>query len=344
MDSVDSPEKSLRMPAEWEHQSAVWLSWPHNIETWPENLPAAQDEFSALVRSIASSQSVYVMASGEALRSAKSRLGSVSGVTLVEIETNDAWARDYAPTFVESDQKQLIALDWHYNAWGGKYPPFDADQKVASQVAGYLTIKCIKPALCFEGGAIDVNGEGVLLCTKSCALDPNRNPGMSLQQIEEILANHLGASKIAWLSGDAIEGDDTDGHIDQLARFTDAQTIVYAWSDDPADPQLSGLRKNLEDLESELARLGLDDFRLIPIPIPGPIEYCGRRVPASYCNFLITNEIVAVPQFGVPEDAKAMEILGPLFPNRKLVPLLSNNLSVGLGSFHCLSQQQPAIK
>lgn len=330
------------MHAEWERQSAIWLSWPHNIETWPENLAAAQHEFVELVAAIAQTQPVYIMAAGDALRPASHGVGAIANVTLVNIPTNDAWARDYAPTFVSDLNNRLVAVDWHYNAWGGKYPPFGDDQNVAKRVAAYLGIECVSLDLCFEGGAIEVNDVDVLLSTRSCALDPNRNPNTPLAKIEELLCDYLGAQKLVWLSGAAIEGDDTNGHIDQLARFTDCETIVYAWSSDPSDPQTPGLTQNLDDLKQQLSAGGLGHFRLIPLPIPRPILYCNRRIPASYCNFLITNELVLVPQFEVPEDALALKTLTPLFPTRHVIGLNSINLSVGLGSFHCLSQQQPA--
>jgi agmatine deiminase len=335
-------ERKYRMPAEWERQSAIWLSWPHNIETWPENLAAAQNEFVKLVNTIATTQPVFVMAASDVLAEADRHLGPTGNVTLVDISTNDAWARDYAPTFVIDSNNQLVAIDWHYNAWGGKYPPFDDDQKVAKRVADYLDIESVSTDFCFEGGAIEVNDDAVFLCTRSCALDPNRNPKVPLEQVEKVIRDHLGVRTIIWLSGEAIEGDDTDGHIDQLARFINRETIVYAWSDDPSDPQTVGLAQNLNELTSQLVATGLGHYRLIPLPIPAPVEYCKRRIPASYCNFLITNELVLVPRFGVPEDAKVIEILTPLFPHRRVIGLDSRNLSVGLGSFHCLSQQQPA--
>ena len=332
---------SFRMPAEWEPQSAIWLSWPHNGETWPENLREAQSEFVRLAETIAATQQVWVMAGGREIEQARRRFNLKANIEIVGIETNDAWARDYAPTFVKNEAGELIAINWIYNAWGGKYPPFDTDQKVAREVAEHLKIPVVSPKFCFEGGAIEVNDLGVLLCTKSCALDPNRNAGMSLSQAESILNQHLGTEKIIWLSGDAIEGDDTDGHIDQLARFADRNTIVYAWSERADDPQLEPLGRNLGELQSQLNSHGLSEVELISLPIPAPIEFHGRRIPASYCNFLITNELVIVPQFEVKEDAQAIAILKPLFPSRSVIGLPSRNLSVGLGSFHCLSQQQP---
>lgn len=332
-----------RMPAEWERQSATWVSWPHNAETWPDNLSEAREEFAAFVAMIAATQPVNVLAGGQ-LEQAENCLRGIANVELIDLPTNDAWARDYAPTFVvDQENRELVAIDWHYNAWGAKYPPFDDDQQVAKLVARNLGIRCISPDLCFEGGALEVSQNGLMLCTRSCAFDPNRNPAKSQTEIEQIFRDCLGIKQIVWLTGDAIEGDDTDGHIDQLARFTDNRTIVYAWTDDATDLQYRALSRNLTELKNEIAG-ELGEYRLIALPIPGPIFRSGRRVPASYCNFLICNEIVIVPQFEDPRgDERALEILEPLFPGRRVVGLSSINLAVGLGSFHCLSQQQPEV-
>ncbi len=334
----------LYMPAEWQPQAATWLSWPHNVETWPENLAAVQAEFIALVHAIAGVQPVKVLAAGPAYQQAAQSLGQTNNVELINIPTNDAWARDYAPTFVKDQTNgELAAINWYYNAWGGKYPPFDEDQQVAPRIGNHLGLQVFSPDLCFEGGAIEVNDSRVMLCTLSCALDPQRNPGKSLGEIESIFRQFLGVEKIVWLSGDAIAGDDTDGHIDQLARFTDDHTIVYSWCDREGDPQSAGLAKNLQDLKSGLADIGCADYRLFPLPIPPEIVLHDRRVPASYCNFLICNGLVIVPQFGCPaHDRIALDTLTDLFPHYQLIALDSVNLSVGLGSFHCLTQQQPA--
>ncbi len=344
--SEQTTQPALRMPSEWEPQAAIWLSWPHNNETWPENLREAQEEFSQLVKAIARTQAVFVMAKSSTdpavFQFADRALGGLGNVTVLDIATNDAWARDYAPTFVKNSAGRTTAIDWRYNAWGGKYPPFDDDQKACAEVARHLGIDTISLDFCFEGGAVEVNGTGVLLSTKSCALDPNRNPDTTIEAIDLLLSRHLGTSKHIWLGGGAIEGDDTDGHIDQLARFTDEKTIVYAWTDRKDDPQLDRLKQNRDEFRQQLEITGLREFRLIPLPIPARIEHCKRRIPASYCNFLITNDLVIVPQFGQPEDNQAIEILSGLFSRRQTIGLNSLNLSVGLGSFHCLSQQQPA--
>jgi agmatine deiminase len=334
----------MYMPAEWQPQAATWLSWPHNEETWPENLAEAQAEFVAFANAIAAVQPVKVMCAGPASKQAQSALTGIARLELVPIPTNDAWARDYAPTFVVNSHKKLVAVNWRYNAWGGKYPPFDLDEQVATRVGDHLGVPVVSPDLCFEGGGIEVNDSRVMLCTKTCALDPNRNPGKTLSEIEGIFVSNLGVQNIIWLPGDAIDGDDTDGHIDQLARFTDDRTLVYAWSDDSEDPQQAGLAENLEALLTGLNSIRGSSYRVIPLPIPPAMELHGRRIPASYCNFLICNGLVIVPQFGNSHyDRLAMHTLKPLFPNHRLVALDSLNLTVGLGSFHCLSQQQPAI-
>ena len=332
----------FRMPAEWEPQAAIWLSWPHNVETWPQNLAAAQAEFVALVRAISNSQLVRVMVPNREMELAGSQLGEISNVTVVAIDTNDAWARDYAPTFVKDvESDELVSIDWYYNAWGAKYPPFDLDQQIASKVAAHLGLRNIAGGLCFEGGAIEINEQGVLMTTESCALDSNRNAGNSRLEVESILIERLGCSEVVWLPGDIGEqktlvGDDTDCHIDQLARFVDDETIVHAWTNE-SDSRYEALRLNVSVIERQLPSV-----RLVPLMLPEAFQFCDRQIPASYCNFLITNESVIVPQFGVPEDDAAVQVLRSLFSKRKVVPLASRNLSVGLGSFHCLSQQQPA--
>jgi agmatine deiminase len=342
--TVNKPPNRLSMPAEWEPQDAIWLSWPHNIETWPSNLREAQGEFADLARTIASTQPVKILCGDELLPDAQNRIGEVRDLEWVAIATNDAWARDYAPTFVQDlAANSLVAIDWHYNAWGGKYPPYEKDQQVAQRVARHLGIESVSPDLCFEGGGLEINQNGLVISTQTCALDPHRNPGKSLTDVEQLFQKFLGATHTVWLTGDAIEGDDTDGHIDQLARFTDNETVVYAWSDDPFDRQQPLLARNLRELKVGLSEAG-SEFRLVPLPIPQPIRLSDRRIPASYCNFLICNHLVVVPQFQQKAaDEKAIKILTSLFPKRDVVGLSSLHLSVGLGSFHCLSQQQPSL-
>lgn len=330
--------ETYSMPAEWLPHEAMWLSWPHNTDTWSQNLELAQAEFRQLVEAVARFEPVNLMVGGA--DAAKLNFNS-SNVRIISIPTNDAWARDYAPTFVKSSGGQLKSIDWFYNAWGGKYPPFDLDQKVAKRVAEHLEIENVKVDLCLEGGALEINGKGTVITTRSCALAENRNPEATEGDVERLFRKHLGAQNIVWLPGDAIQGDDTDGHIDQLARFTDDQTIVHAWTTNDNDPRRPAIAKNIDALMKEMATID-SDCQFVALPIPDPIHYCDLIVPASYCNFLIVNGAVIVPQFEQPQpDANAVTILADCFPNRTIVPLPSKNLTVGLGSFHCLSQQQP---
>jgi agmatine deiminase len=330
--------ETFSMPAQWQPHAATWLSWPHNTDTWSQNLELAQAEFRAFVEAIARFEPVNLMAE----ESAAARLKFDSrNVRLVPIPTNDAWARDYAPTFVKSSSDRLKSIDWFYNAWGGKYPPFDLDQKVASAVAEFLKIENTKVDFCLEGGALEINRKGTLITTRSCALAENRNPDSSQAKAESLFRRHLGAENIIWLPGDAIQGDDTDGHIDQLARFTDDSTIVHAWTVDSDDPRRPAIKQNVDALKAAMTKVD-SSCRFFELPIPDPIYYCDLTLPASYCNFLIVNGGVIVPQFDQAEsDANAVQILSTCFPDREIVPLPSKNLTVGLGSFHCLSQQQP---
>ena len=336
----------FRMPAEWEPQSAVWASWPHNAETWPlDILPAAQSEWSAMVRAIVSSgQTVFVMVPKQQMEDASLGFGDDANVRLVPIETDDAWARDYAPTFVEDKRSgELVAIDWHYNGWGEKYPPFDSDQQVAKKVADFLQTRHLAGGLCGEGGAIEISQSGVLLTTESCFPNPNRNPGLVQSEVERLLKDRLGCHRVVWLPGDppgsqTLYGDDTDGHIDQLARFVDNDTIVHAWVES-ADPRRDAIAANVDALARQLP-----EANLVPLMLPQPFELFGRAIPASYCNFLVTNDLVIVPQFDVPEDEAALKTLAGLFGDRVIEPLGSRILSFGLGSFHCLTQQQPSFE
>ncbi|HMP77904.1 MAG TPA: agmatine deiminase family protein [Pirellulaceae bacterium] len=332
------------MPAEWQPHAATWLSWPRNRDTWPHNLAEVQAEFKALVQAIAEDEPVFVLAGpDEDEQAATAALGSIPQVTIVPIQTNDAWARDYAPTFTINPQRwELVAVGWQYNAWGGKYPPFDDDQQVARRVAEFLDCQFQPVDLVIEGGALEVDDSGLLLCTKSCAFDPHRNPDLAPEEIERTIQTAIGAEQMIWLTGDALIGDDTDGHIDQLARCTPSGAILYAWTDNSQDPQHIGLTQNLGDLREGLKRCGISK-PLIPLLLPDPVFFRGVQIPACYCNFYITNRSVIVPQFGVAQDAHAAAVIAEHFPGRRLVCLPSVHLTVGLGSFHCLTQQQPLV-
>jgi agmatine deiminase len=351
------------MPAEWYPHEATWLAWPHNRETWPHNLEAAQAEFVRLVQTIAHGETVCVIASGEALQQARRMLSQVQHVELFDIPTNDSWIRDFGPTFVINPRTgKLGGINWRYNGWGEKYPPFDHDVAAAARICQQAGARCFSTPYVVEGGALEINDRGDLLTTISCLLNFNRNPVLregSPVGTDEVLekaevANHqadlsrvlaamTGAASITWLSGGEIPGDDTDGHIDQQLRFADSCSVIVARGHRPGDPADSAFTGLIEELRETFGSEGRS-LQGMDLPLPPPIHLHGRRIPASYLNFYICNYGVIVPQFDVPlADARAIDVLKSAFPGRRIVGLPSLNLACGLGSFHCLTQQQPVI-
>jgi agmatine deiminase len=269
--------------------------------------------------------------------------GGLSNVFFHHFPTNDAWCRDHGPCFVQRDRgdgsREELVLDWGYNAWGGKYPPFDLDDQIPRRVAAKLGLEVVTPGMILEGGSIDVNGRGTLLTTEQCLLHPNRNPSLTRDDIERQLRDHLGVTNILWL-GEGIVGDDTDGHIDDITRFTDERTIVTMVEDDPADENHRLLADNLDRLRAMRDQDG-EPFRLVTLPMPRPVVYEGQRLPASYANFYIGNEVVLVPGYDAERDEVARTTLQELFPTRRIVVIDCTALIWGLGAFHCLSQQWP---
>ncbi|HUE72621.1 MAG TPA: agmatine deiminase family protein [Pirellulaceae bacterium] len=366
-----------RWPAEWEPHAATWLSWPRNPETWPQKFGPVPGEFAQLVRTIAQFEPVHILAGGEAvMRQARALVGKLPNVTLHDIPTNDAWCRDHGPTFlsVQSPKSKVQSrgandfglwtldsglapalIDWEYNAWGGKYPPFDLDNQVPRKIAALQGRRVFSPGIILEGGAIEGNGEGVLLTTESCLLNPNRNPHLSREETEKYLRDYLGVKEIWWLKGGEIAGDDTDGHIDQIARFVGPRTIVVGVCDDPSDENYGPTQQNLAELlrvssgiltrsasegESGQPSLALR-VSIVPLPLPGPKYVGDQRLPAGYANFIFVNGGLIVPTYNDPADRVAIDTLQKLRPDRRVVGLPSLNLVWGLGSFHCLSQQEP---
>ncbi|MEZ6111023.1 MAG: agmatine deiminase family protein [Pirellulaceae bacterium] len=336
-----------RWPAEWERQAAVWLSWPHNRDSWPGKFEPIPGQFAEFVRAIARFEPVHILAGSEAVMAeARSLVGELPNVTLHDVRTNDAWCRDHGPIFLAKSPHADASLppaliDWQYNAWGGKYPPFDADNEVPRQVAECLGYRRFARSLVLEGGSIEGNGAGTLLTTECCLLNPNRNPSESREEIEQQLRENLGVTKILWLRTDGIAGDDTDGHIDQLARFANATTIVAAVCEDRDDENFEPLRANWEQLQAMTDQAGRP-FEVVPLPMPRALYYDDARLPACYCNFLIVNGGVIVPVFGDDAaDERACRTLASCFPDREIVPLYATDLVWGLGAYHCLSQQQP---
>lgn len=330
------------MPAEWERHAATWLSWPHNRDSWPGQFEPVPGIWAELVRVLCDVEPVHILAGGASvMEEARRMIGRLPNVALHDIPTNDAWMRDHGPTFLVSSSGAAPALvQWGYNAWGGKYPPFDKDQQVPRRIAELLNMRRFEPGIILEGGAIDVNGTGSVLTTEQCLLNPNRNTGLPREEVVRYLADYCAAPHVIWLGG-GIVGDDTDGHIDELARFVSQRTVLAAVEDDPADPNHEPLRDNLARLRVARDEQGRP-LEIVTLPMPRPVHFGEHRLPASYMNFYIANSLVVVPQFGDPADALALNTLAELFPGRRVRGLRAVELAWGLGAFHCITQQQPA--
>ncbi len=338
----------FRMPAEWEPQEAVWLSWPHNRETWPGSFRPIPRVFAGIVAQVSWRERVRINIAARLQKKARGLI-SAAGADLAQVEffdhpTNDAWCRDHGPIFVRRDGTGEVALtDWKYNAWGGKYPPFDLDNRIPARVARALGMRRFSTRMVLEGGSIDVNGRGLLITTEACLLNPNRNPRLSREQIERHLFDFLGVDRVLWL-GDGIAGDDTDGHVDDLARFFSERGIVSCVERNRRDVNFHALDDNLRRLRAFRTASG-GRFRIEELPMPAPCERRGRRQPASYANFLVVNRAVLMPAFRQPRrDRAAAEVLESCFPGREVVPIDCSELVWGLGTLHCISQQQPAAK
>jgi agmatine deiminase len=326
----------FRMPAEWARHAATWLSWPHNRQTWPDGLPQAEEALAEGVVALAGGEEVYINVLDEAHAAHVERLlGRVPAgrVRYEHIPTNDAWCRDHGAIVVEDEAGRQAALDFRFNAWGGKYPPFDLDDAVPPRMAEVLGIPCIAIDMVLEGGSIEVNGAGALLTTEQCLLNRNRNPILARAEIEAALGRYLGAREVLWL-GEGIAGDDTDGHVDDLTRFVAEDRVLTMVEPDPADA-------NHRPLAENLARLRSLRLRVTELAMPEPLYRGGERLPASYANFYVANRVVLLPVFACPRDRAAIETLARCFPDRRVVPIDSRALVVGLGAFHCLTQQIP---
>jgi agmatine deiminase len=331
------------MPAEWAPHRGTWLSWPHKEASWPGRFEPVPRIIAELIRHLAPGEEVHVNVADPAMERSARQVLADSGVATTNVffhhhPTDDAWCRDHGPIFVQRGREQLI-LDWGYNAWGNKYPPFDQDDVIPTRIATELDIEVVAPGMILEGGSIEVNGLGTLITTEACLLNLNRNPALARADIETRLRDHLGVTNILWL-GDGIVGDDTDGHIDDLTRFTDERTIVTVVEEDPRDDNFAALEWNLRRLETMTDQEGRR-FRLVTLPMPHPVFHDGQRLPASYANFYIANSVVLLPGYDRERDEQARATLQALFPTRRVVVLDCTELIWGLGAFHCLTQQWP---
>lgn len=340
-----------RMPAEWETHSATLLAWPHNPNTWPGvHLQAVEDVYLTLLRELIVTDRVLLLCGekNSALHQhVEKRLHDAGLITekieLVECETNDVWARDFGPIVVESDHaKHYTFLDWQFNSWGGKYPPYDKDNAVPNWLADHLSHPARSIDFVLEGGSIDCNGAGTLLTSESVLLNPNRNPTFSKEEIEDLLKKELGLEQIIWLSS-GIEGDDTDGHIDDLARFVNPNTIFCCLSDDPSDPNYETLRENYNRLLDSKNLQG-EAFQIIPLPMPDTRSSektvdGSDHLPASYANFYFANGRILLPLYDANTDDEAIRLFQEHAKGFEIVGIPCRDLVWGQGSIHCITQQ-----
>lgn len=336
----------FRMPAEWEPQTAVWLSWPHKYASWPGQFRPVPYAYAEIVKQISRFEEVRINCAAKLQPRAK-RLCAAAGADMSRVifynhPTNDAWCRDHGPIFVKNDRTGEVAItDWAYNAWGDKYPPYDLDNKIPPSIAQKLKLRRFENDMILEGGSIDVNGQGLLLTSEQCLLNKNRNPELSRAHIEQNLKDYLGVKQVLWV-GDGIIGDDTDGHIDDITRFYKPDGFITCVETNKRDPNHKILEENLERLCAFRTPAG-KRFDIVTLPMPKPFAFEGQQVPASYANFLVINGAVLVPQFRQPKrDAEAREIIGGCFKGREVIGIDCYHLIWGLGTLHCISQQQPA--
>ncbi|HPK03748.1 MAG TPA: agmatine deiminase family protein [Candidatus Sumerlaeota bacterium] len=345
-----------RHPAEWERHAATWLAWPHNRRDWPGKFAPVQWVYAEIVRRLAPGERVRILvqdARHEALAASQLRRAGarLERVEFFQIETDRGWCRDMGPIFVVREQPapRAAIADLHFNAWA-KYANWRKDARVAGELARRLGMPRLdvrtadgRPFV-LEGGAIDVNGAGVVLTTEECLLDPTtqvRNPGLTRDEVERALGDALEARQVVWL-GRGIAGDDTHGHVDDLCRFVNPTTIVLCQEPDGADANHRPLAENRERLEGLRLADG-EKAEVIALPMPEPLWFDGLRLPASYANFYIGNEVVLVPTFNDPRDREALGILGECFPTRTVVGIHAVDLVWGLGTLHCLTHEEPAV-
>jgi len=334
------------MPAEWERHAATWLSWPRREGiSFPGAFDRVLPTLRAMVAALIESEPVNINVSNGAheaeARAILDGLPMQECITYRQIPTNEPWCRDHGPIFLTRDaEPKLAVVDWDYNGWGNKYPPYDLDEVAPTRIAETLRCPVFYPRMILEGGAIEVNGAGALLTTEGCLLNRNRNPTLSRQQIEQRLLDYLGVTEILWL-GLGSEGDDTDGHIDNLARFVNENTVLTIVEKDRTSPNYEPLQENLRRLRE--MKFGGRKFEIVELPTTRRMVREDLVLPASYANFYIANSVVLAPTYGEPNDQVVLAILREHFPSRRVIGIDCQELIWGLGAFHCLTQQQPAV-
>lgn len=341
------------MPAEWHPHASTLLSWPVNRDTWPgERLARVENVYLNIIAALSKYEPIHLLVNDAQLKSRVERLlldkqVNLDAITFHIHACNDVWARDFGPIFVRNAQKsgtteEFALTNWGYNAWGGKYPPFDSDNAIPAYLADIFGLHRFDPDMILEGGSIETNGDGVMLVTESVLLNPNRNPHLSKNEIEDRLKKWLGQEKIIWLK-QGLEGDDTDGHIDDLSRFFNKNTIMTMITDDPEDVNYSALQENLTILRNATDQHG-SPFNIVTLPMPlthieGTTVDGSEHVPASYANFYIANKVVLLPLYDPRYDDQAIELFKRYFPDHEIVGIDCRDLVWGQGSIHCITQQ-----
>ena len=345
--NADTPARlGYRMPAEWEPHAATWLSWPRREGiSFPGSFDRVLPVLRAMVEALIASEQVCInVCNGAHQAEARHVLRDLpmGKITFHRIPTNEPWCRDHGPIFLtRKEEPRLAVVDWDYNGWGGKYPPYDLDEVVPTRVAELLKIPVFYPRMILEGGSVEVNGAGALLTSEGCLLNKNRNPDLSRNEIEKRLRDMLGVREILWL-GQGTEGDDTDGHVDNLARFVSERTVLAVIEEDPADANYEPLQDNLARLRE--MKIGNRDINIVTVPMPSKMVREDLRLPASYANFYIANTCVLFPTYADPNDEIALSTVQKFFPDRRVIGIDCRELIWGLGAFHCLTQQEPAIR
>ena len=340
-------ELGYYFPAEFAPQAATWLSWPHKEASWPGKIHTIFPFYSQFVKELTLGQKVCINVNDEAMKNFAIGHLQNAGVDLSKVDfffhpTNDAWCRDHGTAFLitpNTTENKKVIVDWDYNAWGNKYPPYDLDDVIPTLIGKQYNIPVFYPKIVMEGGSVEFNGKGTIMTSTACLLNPNRNPHLDQGQIEKYLCNYYGAEQILWVN-DGIVGDDTDGHIDDTVRFTNEDTVLTVVEENKQDENYQLLQDNLQQLK-QMRLLSGKQLNIVELPMPDAVVYDDQRLPASYANFYIANHAVIVPIFNCAKDDKALQIIQSCFPERKVVGIDSTEIIWGLGSFHCMSQQEP---
>ncbi|HTQ27338.1 MAG TPA: agmatine deiminase family protein [Puia sp.] len=341
-------ELGYYFPAEFAPHVATWLSWPHKEESWPGKIASIYPCYARFIKELTRGEKVCINVVDETMRSFARDLLERNGIDLARVEffvhpTNDAWCRDHGPAFLinPTAAEKKIIVDWNYNAWGNKYPPYQLDDVIPTRIAEKYGIPVYYPGIIMEGGSVDFNGKGTVMTSTCCLLNPNRNPQLNRDQVEDYLLNYYGMEQVLWVE-EGIVGDDTDGHIDDTVRFFNEDSVLTVVEENKRDENYALLQRNLADLK-KMRLINGKQLNIVELPMPAEVIYQDQRLPASYANFYIANKSVIVPTYRCKKDELAMRIIQECFPDREVVGIDSTDIIWGLGSFHCLSQQEPAV-